>query len=238
MVGLNATPTTMRRYSRIEDKLPREFLLLQGRGCRWRKCTFCDYYGDTCENPYDTNKAVIEQITGEFGVVDIINSGSAMELDEATLNHLARVVKERNVHTIWFEAHYLYREQLKAFAARFEGVEVKFRCGVESFDAELRTAWNKGIDKSVTAEDVARYFRGVCLLCCTVGDSRERILRDIDIARRHFEYFSINLFCNNTTTVRRDEELAAWFEREVLPTIEDDPHIEVLLNNTDLGVGE
>ena len=228
----------MRRYSRIEDKLPREFLLLQGRGCRWRKCTFCDYYGDTCENPYDTNRAVIEQITGEFGVVDIINSGSAMELDEATLNHLARVVKERNVHTIWFEAHYLYREQLKAFAARFEGIEVKFRCGVESFDAELRTAWNKGIDKSVTAEDVARYFRGVCLLCCTVGDSRERILRDIATARRHFEYFSINLFCNNTTTVRRDEELAAWFEREVLPTIEDDPRIEVLLNNTDLGVGE
>ena len=228
----------MRRYSRIEDKLPREFLLLQGRGCRWRKCTFCDYYGDTCENPYDTNKAVIEQITGEFGVVDVINSGSAMELDNKTLDHLARVVKERGVKTLWFEAHYLYREKLQAFAARFEGVEVKFRCGVESFDGQQRLAWNKGIAPEVTAEDVARYFRGVCLLCCTEGDSRERILRDIATARQHFEYFSINLFCNNTTALRRDEELAAWFEREVLPTIEDDPHIEVLLNNTDLGVGE
>ena len=228
----------MRRYARIEDKLPREFLLLQGRGCRWKRCTFCDYYGDTCENPYEINKAVIEQITGEFGVVDIINSGSARELDEATLSHLARVAKERKVHTLWFEAHYLYREKLEVFASRFEGVEVKFRCGVESFDPDQRIAWNKGIDRDVTAEDVARYFRGVCLLCCTVGDSRERILRDIATARQHFEYFSINLFCNNTTTVRRDEELAAWFEREVLPTVMNDPRIEVLLNNTDLGVGE
>ena len=37
--------------------------------------------------------------------------------------------------------------------------------------------------------------------------------------------------------MKRDEALAAWFEKEVYPRIKDDERIEVLLNNTDLGVG-
>jgi hypothetical protein len=114
---------------------------------------------------------------------------------------------------------------------------VKFRCGIETFDAELREKWNKGVAKEVTVEDVARYFQGVCLLCCTKGEEKERIQRDIDLALRYFEYFSVNLFCNNTTQVKRDEELAQWFEKEIYPQIKDNPKVEVLLNNLDLGVG-
>ena len=75
------------------------------------------------------------------------------------------------------------------------------------------------------------------MLCCTVGDSRERIINDIALARLHFEYFSINLFCNNGTAVKRDDELAAWFESEVYPELVGVPGVEVLLNNRDLGVG-
>ena len=87
------------------------------------------------------------------------------------------------------------------------------------------------------AEEVARYFQGVCLLCCTEGETRERIVRDIELARKHFEYFSVNVFCNNTTGIKRDQALVDWFLREVYPTIKDDPRIEVLIDNTDLGVG-
>lgn len=114
---------------------------------------------------------------------------------------------------------------------------IKFRCGIETFDPELRKRWNKGVPESVTAEEVARYFQGVCLLCCTEGETRERIVRDIELARKHFEYFSVNVFCNNTTKIKRDPELVEWFVREVYPTIKDDPRIEVLIDNTDLGVG-
>jgi len=89
----------------------------------------------------------------------------------------------------------------------------------------------------VSPADVARHFQGVCLLCCTEGETREHILTDIAIARRHFEYFSINLFCNNGTSLRRDESLAQWFVREVYPTLRDVDGIEVLIGNTDLGVG-
>ena len=227
----------MDRYSLIHTKMPREFVLLQGQGCCWRRCTFCDYHQDVSDAPFDVNKAVLEQVTGRYGVLDVINSGSAMELDEATLELLERVVRERGIHTLWFEAHFMYRNRLSAFAARFAPAKVKFRCGVESFDAAQRTRWNKGIPAWVTADDVARYFNGVCLLCCTMDDTKERIMADIATARRHFEYFSVNVFCNNGTATKRNDELAAWFASEVYPHIKDDPRIEVLIENTDLGVG-
>lgn len=227
----------MDRYAVIDTHMPREFVLLQGTGCRWAKCVFCDYYEDQNKHPFDTNREVLKHVTGQFGVLDVINSGSVPEIDEDTMNMIADVVREKHIHTLWFEAHYMYRKHLAKIAARFPGVNVKFRCGIESFDPEQRRKWNKGIPMDVTVEDVARYFQGVCLLCCTKGESRERIISDIETAKKHFEYFSVNLFCNNGTTVERDEELAQWFEAEVYPLIKDDERIEVLLNNTDLGVG-
>lgn len=228
----------MQRYSLITEKFPREFLLLQGKGCRWTKCTFCDYHDDTSTTPFETNRKVLEQVTGEYGVIDIINSGSAMELDDDTIDMIKEVVRAKGIKTIWFEAHYMYRNRLAAFAAQFAPATVKFRCGVESFDPQLRSSWQKGIPAGVTAADVAEHFKGVCLLCCTVGDSRERIINDIATAKKHFEYFSVNLFCNNTTAVKRDEELATWFIKELYPTLKDDRQIEVLVENCDLGVGQ
>ena len=227
----------MERYALIHSVLPREFVLLQGKGCRWKKCTFCDYHEDVSDDPFAVNSEVLKQVEGVYGVLDVINSGSAMELDGRTVEMIKKVVKEKKIHTLWFEAHYMYKNQLAKFAEQFEGVEVKFRCGVESFDGRLRERWNKGIAVSVTAEDVAKYFQGVCLLCCTVGDSKERILRDIELAERYFEYASVNVFCENGTAVKRDEELAKWFVEEVYPKLKVSSKIEILINNTDLGVG-
>ncbi len=227
----------MQRYSLITEKFPREFLLLQGTGCRWARCTFCDYHSDRSDSPFETNRKVLEQVTGEFGVIDIINSGSAMELDDETIMMIKDIVRSKGISTIWFEAHYMYRHRLEEFARLFAPATVKFRCGVESFDAALRSSWAKGIPADVTVADVAKYFKGVCLLCCTDGDSKERITNDIATAKKYFEYFSVNLFCNNSTTVKRDEALASWFVKELYPTLKDDAQIEVLVENIDLGVG-
>ena len=227
----------MDRYALIHTKMPREFVLLQGTGCRWKKCTFCDYHDDVSEHPYTINEPVLRQVTGQYGVLDVINSGSALELDEKTIVLIKEVVKEKQIHTLWFEAHYMYRKKLADFARQFAPVQVKFRCGVETFDVALRDAWKKGIPSSVTPEDVAKYFQGVCLLCCTQGESKEHIIKDIEIAQTHFEYFSVNVFCNNSTQVKQDKELVQWFAREVYPKIKDEEGIEVLMENTDLGVG-
>lgn len=227
----------MERYSLIKTKLPREFVLLQGGGCKWRKCTFCDYHTDCSTTPFEVNRQVLGRVTGEYGVLDIINSGSAMELDKRTIDLIVDVVQKRGIHTLWFEAHYMYCSQLEAFAAQFAPAEVKFRCGVESFDGSLRTAWNKGIAPEVTPEEVARHFRGVCLLVGVEGQTRSQILADIATADRLFEYYSVNLFCPNSTTVKRDNRLAEWFVAEVYPALRDNPKAEVLIENTDLGVG-
>ena len=227
----------MDRYALIHTKMPREFVFLQGTGCRWKKCTFCDYHDDVSEHPFTINEPVLRQVTGQYGVLDVINSGSVLELDEKTIVLIKEMVKEKQIHTLWFEAHYMYRKKLADFARQFAPVQVKFRCGVETFDVALRDAWKKGIPSSVTPEDVAKYFQGVCLLCCTQGESKEHIIKDIEIAQTHFEYFSVNVFCNNSTSVKQDKELAQWFAREVYPKIKDEEGIEVLMENTDLGVG-
>jgi hypothetical protein len=227
----------MQRYSLIHKNLPREFILLKGTGCKWKRCTFCDYHEDSSTSPFEINQKVLKQVTGTYGVLDIINSGSAMELDPKTIDMIKQVVKQHNIHTLWFEAHYMYRNELNDFAKHFENTTVKFRCGIETFDPNLRSKWRKGIPNTATPEDVAEHFQGVCLLCCTEGETKERILTDINIARKHFEYFSINLFCNNKTVVKRDNNLAQWFIAEVYPTLQDLNGIEVLINNTDLKVG-
>ena len=227
----------MDRYALISTKMPREFVLLQGTGCRWRKCTFCDYHEDVSERPFEVNEPVLRQVTGKYGVLDVINSGSVMELDEETIAFIKEVVKEKKIHTLWFEAHYMYRKKLASFAEQFAPAKVKFRCGVETFDTALRDAWKKGIPSSVSVQDIAKYFQGICLLCCTQGETKEHILKDIELAKAHFEYFSVNVFCENHTSIKQDKELASWFAKEVYPMIKDDPRIEVLMENTDLGVG-
>lgn len=227
----------MKRYSVIDTKMPREFVLLQGTGCRWKKCTFCDYHHDVAPDPYAVNQEVLSRVTGVHGVLDIINSGSCIELDGRTLALLKSVIASRGINTVWFESHWRNRNHLANFADYFAPVKVKFRCGIETFDGNLRKQWCKGVGMNVSAEDVAQYFDGVCLLCCTRGEDRQRILDDIAVARRYFEYLSVNVFCNNTTTVRRDEELADWFRHEVYPKIKDLDGVEVLMGNTDLGVG-
>lgn len=227
----------MDRYSLISTKMQREFVLLQGTGCRWYRCTFCNYHEDVGPSPYEVNKDVLSKVTGKYGVLDVINSGSAMELDADTVELIKEVVREKGIHTLWFEAHFMYRNRLDSFAAQFAPVAVKFRCGIESFDPQQRKRWNKGVPEWVTPADVAAHFKGVCLLCCTTDDTSERILADIRTAGKYFEYFSVNVFCDNGTPVKRNDELVEWFRREVYPVIKDEPAIEVLIENTDLGVG-
>lgn len=225
------------RYSLIKEKFPREFLLLQGTGCIYKKCKFCDYYNDISENPFKVNKPIINKITGKTGILDIINSGSCFELDEKTINLIYKTAREKNVHTIWFESHYLYHNQLDEFKKKFPDISIKFRTGIETFNPELRNEWNKGINKKVTVKDIAKYFDGVCLLVGVMGQTKNDIINDITIASSYFEYCSVNVFVENTTKIKPDLKLINWFKTDVFPKIKDNPSIEILLNNTDLGVG-
>ena len=79
------------RYSKITDKNQREICLLKAFPCAWGKCAFCDYIED---NSWDEagmialNNQVLNLVTGEYGVLEVINSGSCFELPKETLNKI------------------------------------------------------------------------------------------------------------------------------------------------------
>lgn len=226
-----------KRYSKIKEKFPREFILLQGTGCFWKKCLFCDYYEDVSENPFATNKEVIDKITGEFGVLDVINSGSAMELDEETLNYLIKKVKDRKIKELWFEAHWNYRKKLKDFSKKFKDCKVNYRIGIETFNKDLRNFWNKGIPETAEISEIIKYFKSVCLLIGTENQTFETVLNDIYLANKYFDHYMINVFIPNSKNIKSNPELIGRFINEIYPKIKDDPKVEISINNTDLGVG-
>ena len=226
----------MNRYSKITTKHPREFLLLQGQGCFHKACRFCHYYDDVSENAFYINSEALANVTGEFGTLDIINSGSVFEIDAESMSLIREISHEKNIKTIWFETHYHYKDRLDEIRDFFQGIEIKFRTGVESFDHTFRISMNKGFP-DVSPETIRRNFEGVCLLVCVKGQTKKGIVNDINIAENLFEYFSVNVFCPNSTDVELDPELYQWFKKVLYPEIKDLENCEILIDNTDLGVG-
>lgn len=91
------------RYSVIEDKNPREIVMLVGDGCKWRKCRFCDYHLDSSldiEANYKINKEVLEQVTGLYNELEVINSGSFVDLDEKTISLIKKICLEKNIKSL------------------------------------------------------------------------------------------------------------------------------------------
>ena len=119
----------------------------------------------------------------------------------------------------------------------FFGIEIVFKIGVESFDNDFRNLFLNKNARFNDYKEVKKYFSSICLLVGIKGQSKEMIRNDIDIVLKHFDYSTINIFTNNTTSIKRDEELIKWFEEEYrfLESVE---KVEILFENTDFGVGD
>ena len=101
----------MERYSRITDKNQREIVLLRAFPCAWGKCAFCDYIADNGRDEAEmvgVNREVLSRVTGEFGVLEAINSGSCFELPQETLADIKRTVEARKIGRLIFESHWQY----------------------------------------------------------------------------------------------------------------------------------
>lgn len=230
----------MDRYSVIENKNSREIVLLKSFPCKWGKCSFCDYIDDNSlsrDEMIVLNREVLENVTGEYSQLEIINSASVFDLPEETLEDIKRVVREKKIETIYFEAYYNYRKRLQEIVDYFQGVEVVFKCGIETFDDEIRNGLlNKGIHFEDAAE-VSQYFKSICLMVGIKGQTKESIMHDMKQLVRYFERGCINIFIENTTDIKRDEELIKWFKDEY-GYLDEYENIEILWNNTDFGVGD
>ena len=69
------------------------------------------------------------------------------------------------------------------------------------------------------------------------GQTKEMIDYDIRMLKTHFELGTVNVFTNNSTDVKRDQELVDWFMQKYADLLED-PSVEVLYEKTDFGVGD
>ncbi len=229
----------MERYNRITGKNRREIVLLQSRPCVWGKCRFCDYIKDNssdAEAMNALNAQVLSRVTGEFGVLEVINSGSCFELPQETLERIRSIVREKKIEKLFFEAHWIYRSRLQKMRD-FMGVPIVFKIGVETFDYDFREKYlNKHADFH-SAQEVSQYFESPCLMVGIKGQTREMIDYDIRMLKKYFKLGTVNVFTDNSTDVKRDEELVDWFMKTYDWLLED-PSVEVLYEKTDFGVGD
>lgn len=234
--------STLTRYSIIEEKNPREILLLRGSGCKWRRCTFCDYHLDFSKDPKDNyrcNIKEIQKVTGKYQKLEVINSGSFVDLDKKTMDALLKQCVQTGIREIHFECHWMHRKDIPALRSFFgaENINVKIKTGVETFDADFReTILKKGISETDPAI-IAENFDEVCLLFGLAGQTEKSMLRDIEIGLTYFERVCVNMMVENSTKIKPDPAVIQIFLRKVHPLYIHNERVDILMNNTDFGVG-
>lgn len=229
----------MDRYSEIINKNQREIVLLKSFPCRWGKCSFCDYILDNSNSEDEINKLnfeVLNNITGKYKVLEVINSGSCFELPEATLYKIKEIIKEKKIKKLFLESHWSYKNRIQEMRDFFE-IPITFKIGVESFDYNFRNNFLNKNAKFKSVEELKKYFDSPCIMVGIKGQTKDMIDKDMEIVLNNFDHATINVFVNNTSDIKRDDELVNWFI-EKYKFLDDNPKIEVLYNNTDFGVGD
>ncbi len=231
----------MERYGIITSKQKREIVLLRGRGCAYAKCTFCDYHLDKCPDEdanFNLNREVLNRVTGEYGNLEVINSGSVFELDGKTLDYIKEICKSKGINILHFESHYMYRNRIPALRREFSDFTLKMKLGLETFDFDLReNVMCKGISERNPVE-ISRNFDEANFLFGIFGQTVQSMERDIITGLNLFERICVNIMCENSTSVAPDEKVIAEFKSKLYPKYADNENIDILINNTDFGVGE
>ena len=106
-----------------------------------------------------------------------------------------------------------------------------------AFDTLFRECYlSKGIDTD-NPQDIARYFQEACLLQGIPGQTKESMKRDIEIGLAYFERICINIMTQNSSPITPDPKVISIFKKYIYPAYIHDPRIDILLNNTDFGIG-
>lgn len=171
----------MDRYSEVTNKNQREIVLLKAFPCKWGKCSFCDYILDNSNDEEEINKLnfeVLENITGKYKVLEVINSGSCFEIPKATLLKIKEIVKEKKIERLFFESHWIYKKKIQQMRDFFD-IPITFKIGVETFDYDFRNNFLNKNAKFETVEELKKYFDSPCIMVGIKGQTREMIDRDM-----------------------------------------------------------
>ena len=230
------------RYSVIKEKNKREIVMLRGQGCVWRRCRFCDYHTDSSKDEaanFNLNAKTLSHVNGIYGKLEVINSGSFIDLDEKTLKLIQETCIQSNISQLHFECHWMHRDAIPRLKADYakKGITVKIKTGVETFDSLFRESYlDKGISTDNPAE-IAKWFDEACLLFGLPGQTAESMENDIQTGLRYFERICVNIMQKNSRPILPDPTVIQQFQTQLYPKYKTDPRIDILLNNTDFGVG-
>lgn len=230
------------RYAVINEKNPREIVMLRGLGCSWRRCRFCDYHLDFSPDSnanFALNREQLRKVTGIHQKLEVINSGSFVDLDGETLALVEQVCESCQITQVHVECHWRHREAIAPFRKRFaaRGIGLKVKTGVETFDALFRESYlSKGIDAQ-SPEELAEYFDEVCLLQGIPGQTAESMDRDIQTGLAYFERVCINIMQENKKPIKPDPHVIELFTKELYPKYIDNSRVDILMENTAFGVG-
>lgn len=221
------------QYGKVNTKTPREVVLINSvGGCSWRRCAFCEYcntYSNTAIEAARLNRQTLSLVTGEYGVLQVVNSASFSENPIATWFDILEVCREHGIHTLIVESHWIFRDQNQRIRDFFKGIEVQIIYGVETFNFHRREVeWFKGYG-NITAEQLAQYADSVNLLIGVRGQTMADIEEDFRLATRHFKRVNVCVFEPNDTDIERDNELMDQFYTSVLfEQYKNNPQVEIL----------
>ena len=232
----------LNRYSVINSKNKREIVLLRGSGCKWKKCRFCDYHldfsNDASQN-YALNKTVLKNVSGIYKTLEIINSGSFIDLDKKTISLIKDICVRKNIHSLHFECHWIHRDKINDLKEYFrnDNIDVKIKSGIETFDYNFREKYLiKGIP-DVSPSEIAKYFDEICLLFGLKGQTLETMEKDIQIGLKYFERICVNIMTENGTPVKPDKSVIKTFKENLYKKYSEYENIDILIKNTDYGIG-
>lgn len=231
------------RYSLLNTgHYQREIVLLKGYPCGYGKCRFCNYIEDNSSNDKEIkqiNEFVLSKVTGKYGILEVLNSGSVFEIPSYTLQKIRQIVDSKKIKILIFEIYYGYIKRIPEIQAMFPNQEIRFKMGLETFDNDFRIR-EYGKNFTLYHQDLielADSIHSVCLLVCTKGQTQEMLDNDIQKGLEYFPHITVNVFINNGTAVQRDENLVQWFIKKY-QYLQNNPRVEMLIDNKDLGVFE
>ena len=170
--------------------------------------------------------------------MEVINSGSVFELDGKTMELIKSICRKKGISTIHFESHYLYKKKIPALRQEFKEFDLKMKLGLETFDYDFReNTLKKGI-KEKKEEIISEYFDEANFLFGISGQTIQSMEQDIQLGLKYFERICINIMCRNSTEINPDKQVISDFINKLYPKYMDNERIDILINNTDFGVGD
>lgn len=223
----------MKRYGVIDDfKEQLEVVLLRGGGCSWGRCTFCDYckdYTSSMHDNYKLNRKVLSQVTGKFGKLQVICSGSFAELDLMTIRKIKEICLDMKIHTIIFEGHWMHRYLVDDMKKMFDEFNLEFIVGAETFNIQYREHLMKKGMGYVTPSTIRKYFNRVNIMFGLEHQTLQMLEEDMRIACELFDKVALNIFTPNTTQCKRNEEaVQEFYNSRLYHEVMKNPKVRVL----------